>query len=265
MATNPLISQLINNPGPQTYPYAPFPGQLPQRFQLPEGGPYSKYSTATVVDPKTGFPLDLSLLREGQATGEATVAHGFALESEAEQRRKDALASLDPLQAQIDTQLKSNGYGEDWARLLFAKGADEASSGARAAMAQAGSALGARGISPNSGTALGIAQNIDLARTGQVAGTERDVRTAAIQSAATTRAQALSAALGLGNLQANLQSYVPTQGTDAMNGLTSLIIQRQALRQAEKNGKKAGQNSLISGLLSGGLQAAAGAAGLGAL
>lgn len=213
------------------------------RFTIP-GQPEH---TTSVIDPATGMPIFLDALREGTRAGEATVAHGFALDAAAEARRQAALNApwMQNLQSLLMQDVNGTGLPEEALRAMFARGADTAAGTARQATASLASSLGARGINPSSGLAAGLGAQIDMARGAATRATERDVRIEALQRAAQQRASAFSNMLGLGQLQTALTTYVPTYGNDAEQGLTELIINRQAQADAVKQGKKSSNNSLI--------------------
>lgn len=221
----------------------------PQRYQVPG----TKNNTTSVIDPATGYAIDLTGLKEGQMAGEATVAHATSQDVLFEKRRQQALDN--PLMAQLEQLLlntaQTGGLDEEQMRLMFARGANDAATTARETAAVAGSSLGARGILPNSGLTADMAQRIDMARSAQTRSTERDVRIEALRQSAQNKAQAFAQLIGLGNSRNALTTSQPEYTGNALQGLTELIIQKKALDDAKKQGKKSSDNSLIGSIIGG--------------
>ncbi len=222
-----------------------------------------------LIDPLTGRTLDLSGLREGKAAGEATVHHGFEMDTAQEARRQAALATLNgqannPLMNQLSA-MASQGltqpgtFDEALIRRLFARGADGAETDARRTAAMVRSNLGGRGISPSSGLAAGLAATIERGRTAAVRGVEKDVTIAKLQQDSQDRALAFQNALSVSQQQQGLyrdiasieNQEVPGYGQDALQGLTELIIERHTAEMARKDAKKANKMGLIGSVIGG--------------
>lgn len=230
-----------------------FGGQAGGSFFNPKPKPTAPAIQTSFTDPLTGQTVDTGGLREGASAGAATIQHGFAMDAQAEQRRQQALNApwMSQLQGLLMQDANGTGLPEEALRAMFARGADSAAGTSRQATAGLSNSLGARGILPNSGLAAGLGSQIDMARGAATRGVERDVRVEALQRAAQQRASAFSNMLGLGNLQTNLTTYTPSYGNDALQGLTELIIQRQAQADAKKQGQKSSDNSLIGSIIGG--------------
>ena len=223
------------------------------------------------VDPLTGRTIDTSGLREGSALGSAQISRGFAMDVLAEDRRGQALSLLSGASASLIPNLQnfaqtSMDQADDpeklaeLGRLLFAEGADQASTTALATSRMLAANLGGRGVSASSPLAAGLASQIDLTRAGQTRGVERDVRIELLRRSATDRATAFSQALQaqqataqLAAQQADITMQVPAYGMAAQEGLTEAVIEREGIERADKAGKKASKNSLLGSIIGGGL------------
>lgn len=237
-----------------------FGGSVPQARTTGNSAP---------IDPLTGRPVVTDALREGSPAAQASISHGFALDTLTEQRRQEALGTLqgalnDPLLNQLSQyaseSLKNPGtFDEELIRLIFARGADGASTSARDTARMINSQIGGRGISASSALAQGMAFRNDIARQAQVRGVERDVTIEKLRADTQARASAFQQALGAAQMRQNLigtiagvqNQEVPLYGQDALQGLTELIIERQAQENARNDAKKKAKNDLIGGVIGG--------------
>lgn len=226
----------------------------------------------SLIDPVTGRNIGPSLqgLREGAGAGRDIVAHGFALDRETERRREDTIgllqSLLDPngMQGELESyareQLRNPGsFDEELVRLIFARGADAASTGARRTAQTVGSMLGGRGISASSPLAAGLSAAIEMNRTSAVRGVERDVTIEKLRQDTQDRALAFQNALAASQQRNQLtgalanvyNQQVPGYGYDALSGLTELIIERNAQEEARRSAKKSSKNNLIGSVIGG--------------
>lgn len=227
----------------------------------------------TVVDPVSGREIYTGALREGAELGAAQLARGFQMDIMQEQRRGEVLSLLQGIMGPRETLAQQAMAAaqagpqdlEEYGRLIFGAGADVANQQAIARQQQMAGALGGRGISAASPLAAGLAAQSELVRSGQVRGVERDVRIALIERNAAEKARLFTQALQAQAAQAQTAGaiaeatmMIPEYGYEAQQGLTELVMEREAAERARKAGKKAGQTSLIASAI-GGLASIAGA------
>lgn len=225
--------------------------------------------TGQPVDPLTGRNIDVSGLREGAATGAAQIARGFQLDVIQERRRQEALGTLqglhdDPLFQQLgefasESLENPSAFDEELIRLIFARGADGAATTHRANARAISSQIGGRGISASSPLAAGLAFQNNLNRAAQVRGVERDVTIEKLRQDTQDRALAFQQALGVAQLHQGVtrdiaaiqNQQVPTHGSDALEGVTELIIERHAQQQARRDSRRSNLLGTIGTVIGG--------------
>lgn len=180
-------------------------------------------------------------------TLEAALTKAFQLEGVENDRFQDALGFL-----KSEFQTSNEGFSADNARLdrlLFSGAADQFGRQASEGLSSLRTAIGARGINPNSGAAAALAGNIGLQQQGQLMGARRDITMDSLRRRDAQRVQRFQQAFGMADFMNQGDSEI---GLSALSGLVGLrerqLDKEDALTEARKARKDAKQGAALGSI-----------------
>ena len=211
-------------------------GQILEEF-MRGGGKSDGFTAANALTEQTkllGTQATDIAERRVNLSLEALLGKAFGLEAEENRRHDAALGRLEAGLSETDGRFESIMRGLEGD--LFSRQADRIQETSSANLSGLRSALGQSGIGADSGTALGIASNINLDRLGQITGAKRDTALATAQQRIQFNDSRFKNIAGIAGFESQSPSLL---GLDSLGFLTNLRLNQQGNEETKRAGQLA--------------------------